>query len=1276
MKLVSLRFIYGRAGSGKSRYCLNDIKARIDKEDQNLLILLVPEQFSLQAEINLVKTIGKGGIIGAEVLSFKRMAYRVFNEIGGITHIRINSAGKCMIIHKVLENLQGELKMFSKSAEQQGFINTISNLIAEFKRYNVIAEDLENLAKREEWRSEEHQLKEKDHTLADKLRELSLIYREYEKDICGSYRDADDDLTMLYEKLDETSMFNDAEIWIDEFSGFTTQEHKIISKLMKKAGRVNISLCTDYLIDDNVRYNPLYSHSYSSMDYTDVFSPVRNTVEKLMSMAKELDIPVESPIMVGMVGALTDSSLAIEKRNFAMGKDNIKERDGALNYRFKNSKELEHLEKYFYSFPIKQYKRNRYEDSKYKNENYKDDRYVKNDHHDDDRYRDGGRHKDDKGEKTKDISIFTATNIYSEIEYTARDIICLCRDEGLRYRDMAVVCGDLDNYEKFIKTIFTEYNIPFFIDKKRDINKHPLIQLITSVFEISIYNWSYESVFSYVKTGLTGIPRKDIDLIENYVLACGIRGNRWTMEKDWDYIPDMTWNPEKRQEYEPLLVKINSIRNNITVPLREFYNNISERKTTKEICESLYYLLCILGVPGQIDSFVSKFEGKGELGLAGEYRQIWNIVMEVFDQVVELMEDEKMDLRKFLGLLKTGFGEYKTGLIPPSLDQVLVGNIERSKSHDIKALYILGVNDGVFPSPSTEEGILSDRDRRTLQSIGVELAKDTRTKAFEDQFMVYSALTTPEKYLKISVPIADHEGRTLRPSIVISRLRKLFPNILENNNIVQTKESHEELQLVSGKIPTYNQLLTMMRKAAGGNYTDPLWKDVYKWYESKDEWKEKCIAAHSAVTYSNLTQPLGRGRALKLYGSPVYSSVSRLEQYASCPFSYYMQYGLGVKERKVFNLTLPDIGTFLHRAIEKFSRHVSRTGISWRQIEKDWCKQTITEITDSLLENMEGGPVKNGTKRYRTLVRRLDSLLLRAVWVIIEHIKKGNFEPIGYEMNFGEKGGLPPIKVKLSSGEIIRLTGRIDRIDALKSGDKAYLRIVDYKSGSKAFSLSNVYYGIQLQLITYLNALWKESDVVYTIIKQESAKYNVSIGDGIITNRMTEKEVDWRTFAGSVIPGGIFYFKIADPIIKGNKGLTEIEIESLIMKELKMNGLLLADADIVKEMDRDIDGHSLIIPARMNKGDVLGKTSQAATIEQFNILREYVRRLLEALGEEMLKGDISIRPYKNKNITSCKYCDYASVCQFDPTLPDNKYRIITDRNDDEIWDLMNFYLTE
>jgi len=763
---MSLRFIYGRAGCGKSYYCYNEIKSMVDRGEKRHLVLLVPEQFSLQAEKKLINVLGTGGILRTEVLSFKRMTYRVFNEVGGIANSKINSAGKCMLISRILQNFADEFKILAKPAIQQGFVNKISDMITEFKRCDVSPDDLEKAYLAICENSVENSSNYNSGSmLREKLKEIILLYREYEKALQDKYIDGDDELTLLYKKLDISSLFDGSEIWIDEFSGFTEQEYKIIGKLMKKAYRVNVCLCTDCLVDD-IPWNLRDS-------YTDVFSPVKNVYRKLVKIAAEYNVHVEPPV-------------AVEKCNWGNGSESYRP------YRFKDSRELDHLEKHFFSFPYKQY-----------------------------------ADPDCPGRKTSNISIFIASSIYTEIEHTAESIIKLCRDKGFRYRDITVVCGNLNMYEKFISAIFTEYGIPFFIDRKKEITRHPLVKLIISLFEIFIYGWSYEAVFGYLKTGLTGIDREDIDLIENYVLACGIKGNRWTKNEDWEYVPEALWNSGDDEKNRAMMIKINDIRKKITGPLLEFHSRASGRKTGREICTALYDLLCRLEVPQRIEMYIDRFKKEGELSYAGEYGQIWNIIVEVLDQAVELLGNERIGLERFLEILKIGFSEYKTSLIPPALDQVLVGDIERSKNRDIKALYILGVNDGVFPAPINEEGLFNDRDIIYLQDAGIQLTGDSRTRTVEQQYMIYSVLTSAEKYLTLSVPVADIEGRSLRPSIVISRLRKIFPNIMETSNITCQSNEDEELELVSSCVPTYNRLLSMMRKAADGAEIKPLWSDVY-----------------------------------------------------------------------------------------------------------------------------------------------------------------------------------------------------------------------------------------------------------------------------------------------------------------------------------------------------------------------------------------------------------------------------------------------------------------
>jgi len=1163
---MSLRFIYGRAGSGKTRFCLNEIKSKIAAGATHPLVLLVPEQFTFQAERDLITVLETGGIIKTEVLSFRRLAFRIFNEAGGITYPHIHPAGKCMILYRILDKMRDNFQVFSKSADRQGFVNTLSTLITEFKRYNVTPEALENAGKG----------LEEGNPLKDKLTELTSVYALFEKTLTDRYRDPDDDLTLASRKLGSTSLYDGAEIWIDGFAGFTPQEYGVIGRLMQKAERVNISFCTDCLEEEGVSGS------------ADIFSPVKTAYRRLVKMARENGVPIEPAVHLG-------------KRPL---------------FRFCQSPELSHLERYLNTYPYKTYR-----------------------------------------EKTRDISLFSSVNIFSEIEACARDIIRLCRDGGLRYRDIAVVTGNLSSYEKPVEVVFAEYGIPCFIDRKVDIAKHPLVRLILSMLDIFVENWSYEAVFRYLKTGLTGIGQDSIDRLENYVLACGIRGRRWTDEQEWRMIPGLIPDEKSLEAQEDMLESINRIRGEVLAPLMEFRKKTRGRKKASEFCTGLYDFLCTLGVPERIEDYIERFRKSGDLKLANEYSQVWNIVMEVFDQTVEVMGDETFGIERFANILKIGFGEYKIGLIPAALDQVLIGSIERSKNHEIKALYILGANDGVFPPAAAEEGILSDRDRAILGNAGIELASDTRTRAFDGQYMVYRTLTTAGSYLKISWPIADHEGRTLRPSMVVSRLRKLFPAITETSNILPPGSVSEKMELLSCRPAAFKFMVSALRQKADGKEIQPVWQEVYRWFAAQKEWKQKCQAARAAFQYKNLAQPVSRDKIAALYGNPGVSSVSRLEKYTACPFAFYVQYGLGAGERKVYSLRPPDVGTFMHAVIERFSKLISEGEATWRSFDRDWCSAKVSEIVDEMLEKMQGSGVA-ASKRYTALTVRLKRVVSRAVWLIAEHIRRSSFDPVEYEVGFGENEKYPPITIELDSGEKIHLIGRIDRVDALKTEAGTYLRIVDYKSGSRDFKLSDVFYGLQIQLITYLDAIWESG--------------GSCSGDGPRTAEQSREVGE----APPYLPGGMLYFKIDDPIVKGNSKITEEEVEKAIIKQLKMKGLLLADVKLIREMDNTIEGASLIIPATLNRGDVLGKNTSAATLEQFKLLRKYVRKLLKDLCSEIIKGNVTIKPYKKKGTTSCKYCSLSPVCQFDTSMKENSFRLLYDKDNNEVWSLMGQEMKE
>ena len=580
------------------------------------------------------------------------------------------------------------------------------------------------------------------------------------------------------------------------------------------------------------------------------------------------------------------------------------------------------------------------------------------------------------------------------------------------------------------------------------------------------------------------------------------------------------------------------------------------------------------------------------------------------------------------------------GLIPVALDQVNIGDITRIKSRGTKALYIIGVNDGVLPSASKEEGILSDNDREILLEKGISLASDTRTKIFEEQFLVYTAFTIAEEYLVVTYPLADFEGKSQRPSIIVHRLKKILPNVKEESEGFKLVD--DKYEKISAKIPTLNELMIAIRKNYDGAEIEDYWKYVYDWYLREPKWKERIEYVKKGLEYTNLENNISKEKAKKLYEdnkNKISLSVSRLERYAQCPFAYYIQYGLKAKDRKIYEFTAPDLGSFMHEILDEFTNEIKEKDLKWSDLSKENCRNIINSLVDNQVKNNKSS-ILNSSKRYSYFTDRFKRILTKSVMVISEQMKRSDFEIYKNELAFGFSKDVNSIKLDLPSGESFYLNGRIDRVDKLNLDGETYLRIIDYKTGSKKFDLNKFYNGLQMQLLVYLDALINNSE-------------------NIVENQ--------------AMPGAILYFRIDDPILKSKGDLTEEEIKSEVLKELKLEGLLLDDVKVVKAMDNTLEPgtHSLIIPANMKKAGDLGKNKALITMEQFELLRKYVNEKMVEICQNMIEGKIDIEPCKeNKNIV-CDYCNYSHICQFDSSLEDNRYKVIPKKKDEDIWKSIN-----
>ncbi|GAA3656340.1 helicase-exonuclease AddAB subunit AddB [Asaccharospora irregularis] len=1150
---MGLRFILGRGGSGKSTYILDEIKKNVKSEDTTPVIMLVPEQYTFETEKRISKLFvgdDKDRFLRSRILSFKTMASIVFSQVGGLTDININSSGKAMMTYKAIESVSKELDVFSKATSQSGFVSSISEIISELKQYNIDPDMLENVANDIE-----------NEALKLKLRDISKIYKEFEEKLHENYVDSQDILNSLADKIEKCDYFNGAYIYIDEFTGFTPNQYRVLKALLKKAKEVNISLTLDNINKGN--YNK-----------ADVFSRTKFTYERLVKICEEEGIKVLPSVNLN---------------------------DGDIK-RFRGNEELLHLEKYYNSYPYKTY---------------------------------------DK--ETKNIQIKEFNNLYSEVEQIAKEIVSLVRDKNIRYKDITVATRDLNRYDFLVQSIFNEYNIPNFIDKKREAKSNPIVVLIISALEMKNRRYSYESMFRYLKSGLIGIDNDDISLLENYVLANGIKGKKWFEEK-WNYRVNSNFSEDETELELQTKDRINEIKNRVIQPIEILQDKLKGRNKTVDICKYIYEFLLDINMPNTIEGLILNFKDKGELDIASQYSQVWNIVVDILDQMVEIMGDESISLDKFIKLISLGFDEYELGLVPPSIDQVLVSSVDRMKNTDTKYLYLIGTTDGIFPLISKDGGLLNDDDRKRLEKSGVEVDIDSKTKTFEEQFLVYKALTSTTENLIITYPISDYEGKTLRSSIIVSRLKKIFPNIKNTSYIVdeEIKTDEDILKKVTSKSPTFSELINNIKEFDNNNLSideiNAIWLDLYRYYINDEEYKNIARKVIKGLSYTNQVQKLEENKIKSLYQGNLLS-VSRLEKYAQCPFAYFIQYGLKAKERREYSFTAPDLGTFIHNILDKFSKELSKDNLDWRDINEDYIDKKIGMLVDEIVSKIPGY-ILNSSERYKYLAYRLKNMLVTAIKIISEQISQGSFEPKGYEVDFGIKGKYPPIKIILNNGEEINLVGKIDRVDELEEGEDKYIRIIDYKSGNKSISLTDIYYGLQLQLMVYLDA---------------------------ILESCTEGEINLK-------PAAILYCRIDDPIAKFSEDQEDDIVKESILKELRMKGLVIKDSHIIKEMDKSLENgersSSLVIPANLTKDGKIGKNTSGVTYEEFDILRKYVKQTIKNLCEDMLGGNIMIAPYKNKNATSCDFCSYSVICQFDSSLKDNKYKILNNKENEEIINIM------
>ncbi|MGB3259363.1 helicase-exonuclease AddAB subunit AddB [Paenisporosarcina sp.] len=1149
---MSLRLITGRAGVGKSEFMRQEVSENALSNPLGApIFFVVPDQMSFSTEFALSSTKHANGIIRTQVTTFKRLAWRVLQETGGISRQEISGFGYRMLIRRLLEEHKEEFSLFKQAANKRGFTNQMEMLLKEFTRYCLDGTTLLSL---------EQSLKQLNapRTLQDKSHDLSVLLRALEERLGTAYIDSEGYYALLSKQIVQSELIAEADIYIDGFVTMTSREYEIIGELIKHAKRVTIALPLDNETDD-------------LMDEQSLFHSAARTAERLKEMARTESIAIEPSIHLNE------------------------------NQRFKTN-EIKHIEQTLHSYPAPSI----------------------DDH--------------------KHVHVIEADSRRAEIHAVARHIRSLVRDEQFRYRDIAILYRQPEVYDELIETTFAQYDIPVFINRKKAMLHHPLVEFSRSAFEAVLNDFQYEPMFRAIKTDLffplqanKRVWRERADRLENFVISQGIYGERWSDERRWlvkKYRGLEFHSKVQTDEERAIQADITAVRDIVLTPLQQFARKIESCETGRDFAQALFELMEELQIYEKLQLLKDQENEQGHLLLASEHDQAWSQWIDVLDQFVLMFGDEKLSPKESLLLLEEGFDTLEFSRIPPSLDQVTVATVDLSRLSDIRAAFVIGVNDGGFPKRLEQEGLLSDTEREWFMQIGFELAPTSKMRLMDESYMAYRAVTTASEKLFVSYSVADEEGKALLPSTYIKRLQQLLPKVEVELAVIDPavlKDSAEHyIQHPRATLPF---LATKLKQAATEGDLEEEWQAVASYYKNDPFWHSVFERIIRPLTKPTVAQRLDRQMTNALYGDTFTSSVSRVEKYYSCPFAHFATYGLRLEERAEYLLEAPAIGDLFHAALKWIAYETKRLGLSWSQLSttQAWelARQAVEEISPYFVHQ-----ILLSSKRYRYIQRKLVQILQRTMTTLRDHASVSTFVPIAIEAGFGPGEELPTLEIPLKNGHAMKMRGRIDRVDAAVVEGQPFVRIVDYKSSAKGLDLNDVYYGISLQMLTYLDV----------------AVSNSAVWLGEEAN-----------------PAGVLYFHVHNPMLKLAKELSEMDLAEEVFKKYKMRGLLIDDAKVLSEMDTEITGTSKVIPARINKDGSISKSfSKVVSTQDMANLRTFVRKKHQQAGDGMLAGDTRVLPYRMKDKTACDYCNFRSVCQFDPTDPDQHYRKLTVGTPEEV----------
>lgn len=1065
--------LIGRAGAGKSQAVLDRMTAAHRARRQ---ILIVPEQYSHRAERRVCAVGGNSLSLGAEVLTFTRLATRVFAQAGGLAAPTLDNGGRLLVMYLAVKEMSEGLSVYRRPSRKSSFLSGLLATLDECKSYQAAPEALAKAGG------------ELGGTTGDKLRDLGLIFTAYDK-LCGDLgADPRDKLTRLASALKESGWGAGADFYLDGFTDFTPQQALVLSALMEQANSVTVALTCDHLLEDE--------------DGLGIFSPARKTAAYLKRLAKDAGQTVQVETVVRTKGDKSPALTYLEANLFA---------DHAAPW-----------------------------------------------------------------EGERGLICAAPDDPRKEVEWVCAEILRLVRMEGCRFRDIAVTARSLEDYEALIDDTFPRFGIPVFLARTQDILEKPVLALITSALAAVSGGYRYEDVFRYLKTGLAGVEDDDRDRLENYVLTWDIKGSKWTATAPWHMHPG-GYGLSFTDADEGAVAALDALRREIIAPLERL--RTAHGTTGKDRGLALYEFLEEIHLPETLERRVELLRERGELNLAEEYKQLWDILVGALETCARLLKDVEMEMDEFAKLFTLTLSQYQVGTIPVALDRVTAGPCPRLGYESYKAVFFLGCDDAHLPQCAPSPGLLTDDDRSALERLGLHLAPRMEDKLCREMTIAYNACTLPTQRLYVTYPAAA-DGEERRGSFLLHRLTALFPNawagpgqdprLAAAEPALELAGEHEEVRQALEELPEMKEALARIRR--GG------------------ERKRGALSKEGVAA---------------LYGKQVPMSASRLDLYRSCHFSYFMRYGLDAQPRRKAGFDAPEYGTFVHAVLENVLKNWNK------DMDEDHTRALTRQAMERYLNEDLGG-LEDKTPRFAYLFRRLGKTVERVVDNVTAELRRSEFQPIAFELGFGRGKTLPPVELE-TDGVRVSISGLVDRVDGWEHNGKLYLRVVDYKTGRKSFDLTDIFHGIDLQMLLYLFTL-----------EQRGKEH----------------------FGQDVVGAGVLYVPAREALVAGSRDMDESVRRKEADKALKRKGLVLEDEEVLAAMAPPEDMDRLLPAKRKKDGTLSGEG--LASLEQLGKLNAHVKRILTEVGKELAAGTVDADPYwRGEDQNACQWCPYAAACQFE-----------------------------